>query len=128
MSGAATDQSSTLARAPCSLRPSTALLIDRRKPACCSLCVHRSQFDETRLERWERRNANFERVAEMQFLVHCKLNENEMDEEGEKTFLWLTVPEMFNVAGVDREFFDDMFEDFVKKRDDRRNDALSGFE
>ena len=88
----------------------------------------RRQFDEDLMERWERRNADIDRVVEHQFLVHCEVNENEKDKEGEKTLLWLTVPELFNVPGMDRESFDDMFETFEKVREERRNDALNGFE
>ena len=88
----------------------------------------RSEFDEERLERWERRNADAERVIEHQFLVHCEVQENEKDEEGEKTLLWLNVSEIFGVRGVDRDKFDGMFETFEEARQQRRNDALSGFE
>ena len=95
------------------------------------LCVRRgarSQFDEERLERWERRNADPQRVLDHQFLVHCEVQENEKDEEGEKTLLWLNVTEMFAVHGMDRDTFDEMFQNFHDERDQRRNEALGGYE
>ena len=67
-------------------------------------------------------------MLDHQFLVHCEVQENEKDEEGEKTLLWLNVSEIFGVRGVDRDKFDGMFETFEEARQQRRNDALSGFE
>ena len=90
----------------------------------------RSQFDEERLERWERRNADPERVIDHQFLVHCEVQENEKDEEGEKTLIWLNVSEIFSVRGMDRETYNIRrhVRDLEAAREQRRNDALSGLE
>ena len=51
--------------------------------------VHR-EFDASQLHRWEKRNLNIERVREFEFEVHCKVHENDEDNEGEKTVICLT--------------------------------------
>ena len=120
---------STVARpSPSPLAPPARCALDHSRLCASVRRTVRSEFDEERLERWERRNADAERVIEHQFLVHCEVQENEKDEEGEKTLLWLTVPEVFRVRGMDRDTFDGMFEKFQGLREQRRNDALSGFE
>ena len=67
-------------------------------------------------------------MLDHQFLVHCAVQENEKDEEGEKALLWLNVSEILGVSNMDRDKFDGMFEKFNDEREQRRNDALSGFE
>lgn len=81
----------------------------------------------TKLERWEHRNANVERVHEFEVLVHCKVHVNEKDEKGEDVLMWLPVSAIMAVAGMDREILDNMFEEFDEARTDARIEALRGF-
>ena len=79
------------------------------------------------MERWERRNANFERVFNFEMLVHCKVHENERDEKGEDTLIWMTMPTLMEVPGIARDTVDIMFREFDDARTDARCDALAPF-
>ena len=80
------------------------------------------------MERWERRNANFERVFNFEMLVHCKVHENEKDEKGEDNLIWMTMPTLMEVPGVDRDEVDKMFQEFDDARTDARCTALEPFD
>ena len=88
--------------------------------------MHR-EFDALQLHRWEKRNLNIERVREFEFEVHCKVHENDEDDEGEKTVIWLTPEDIKMAAGMDGERLKAMVDDFIGEESDRvraRTDAM----
>ena len=85
-------------------------------------------FNEAKLARWERRNANYERIKELQFKVHVTVHENEQDDEGEKTILWVPVHALMSIEGMDYETLTDMIDDYTTEAEEARTEALSGFE
>ena len=88
--------------------------------------MHR-EFDASQLHRWEKRNLNIERVREFEFEVHCKVHENDDDDEGEKTVIWLTPEDIKAAAGMDGERLKALVDDFIGEESDRvraRTDAM----
>jgi FPC/CPF motif-containing protein YcgG len=103
--------------------PPLALSMTRR--VLLAVCARR-QFNDSKLERWERRNADAERVLEHEFLVHATVHENDKDKEGEKVLVWLTPADIFRVRGMEADFHQ-MFNDMAQEREERRVAALQPF-
>ena len=95
-------------------------------PLCVCFC--RREFDVTKLERWEHRNADSERVNEHELLVHCKVHVNERDKKGEEVLMWLCVPFIMGVEGMDKDELDRMLEEYDDERAEVREEALRAFE
>lgn len=102
--------------------PSPPCPLDDASRAVCA----RRQFNDSKLERWERRNADAERVLEHEFLVHATVHENDKDKEGEKVLVWLTPADIFRVRGMEADFHQ-MFNDMAQEREERRVAALQPF-
>ena len=71
-----------------------------KRPRCCArTSLPRRRFNESKLVRWERRNADYTRVKSFEYKVHVTVHENENDIEGEKTIVWAPLEILTGITG-----------------------------
>ena len=102
----------------------------KRARCCTRTSLPRRRFNESKLVRWERRNADYTRVKSFEYKVHVTVHENEKrnDIEGEKTILWAPLEILMGIAGLDYDELKEMIDDFETEIEAERDEALAGFE
>lgn len=100
----------------------------KRARCCTRTSLPRRRFNESKLVRWERRNADYTRVKSFEYKVHVTVHENENDIEGEKTILWAPLEILMGIAGLDYDELKEMIDDFETEIEAERDEALAGFE
>ena len=100
-----------------------------KRPRCCARAsLPRRRFNESKLVRWERRNADYTRVKAFEYKVHVTVHENEDDIEGEKTIVWAPLAVLMDIQGLYYEELKEMIDDFEAEIEAERDEALAGFE
>ena len=100
-----------------------------KRPRCCArTSLPRRRFNESKLVRWERRNADYTRVKSFEYKVHVTVRENENDIEGEKTIVWAPLEILMSIEGLDYEDLKEMIENFETEIEAERDEALAVFE